>query len=174
METWTSSKVIYDGKIVRLRTGDVRLEDGTAAKREVVEHPGGVCVVPYTGTSVLFVRQYRIAIGKEILELPAGKLEGSEDPAARGHQELIEEAGYEAAEMLSLGHVYPTVGFCSEKIHLYLARGLRHVGQQQEADERITVVERGLDEIRRGLRENTFEDAKTVVGLYRFLHVIGG
>jgi ADP-ribose pyrophosphatase len=173
METWTSSEIIYEGKIVRLRVGDVRLDDGTAARREVVEHPGGVCVVAFTGTSVLFVQQYRIAIDKELLELPAGKLEGVEDAEARGRQELIEEAGYAAGEMLSLGHCFPTVGFCSEKIHIYLARDLRHVGQQQEADERITVVELSLDEVRQGLRENRFDDAKTAIGLYRFLQTIG-
>ena len=76
--------------------------------------------------------------------------------------------------MTSLGHIFPTVGFCSEKIHIFLARDLRHVGQQQEADERITVVELGLEEVRRGLQENRFEDAKTVVGLYRFLQVVEG
>lgn len=173
METWNTSEILYDGKIVRLKVGEVALDDGTTARREVIEHPGGVCVVAYTGTSILFVRQYRIAIDQEILELPAGKLEGVEDPAARGRQELIEEAGYEAGEMTSLGHCFPTVGFCSEKIHIYLARNLTHVGQQQEADERITVIEMTLDEVRQALRNNTFDDAKTIVGLYRFFQVIG-
>lgn len=173
METWTSSEILYDGKIVRLKVGEVSLDDGTPARREVVEHPGGVCVVAFTGSTILFVRQYRIAIGKEILELPAGKLEGVEDPEARGRQELIEEIGYAAGEMTTLGHCFPTVGFCSEKIHIYLARNLSHVGQQQEADERISVVEMTLDEVRNGLRENLFDDAKTVVGLYRFFEAIG-
>lgn len=168
MERWTASNVIYDGKIVRLRVGEVVLEDGTRAQREVVEHPGGVCVVAYTGHSLLFVKQYRVAIGKEIIELAAGKLEGVEDPEARGRQELIEELGYAAETMTSLGHVFPTVGFCSEKIHIYLATGLRHVGQQQEQDERITLVEWTLEETRAALRSHTLDDAKTVAGLYRF------
>ena len=169
METWTQSEIRYDGKIVRLRVGDVVLDDGTVAMREVVEHPGGVCVVPFTGHSVFFVQQYRIAIGQDLLELPAGKLEGPEDPAARGRQELIEEIGYEAETLVSLGHTFPTVGICSEKIHIFLGTGLRHVGQQQEDDERITVVEHSLDTVRTMLRENAFEDAKTIIGLYRLL-----
>ena len=168
METWTNSEVLYDGKVVRLRVGDVVLDDGHRARREVVEHPGGVCVVAFTGHSFFFVKQYRIALEKEILELPAGKLEGAEDPAARGRQELIEEIGYEAGEFISLGHVFPTVGFCSEKIHIYLATGLKHVGQQQEQDERIEVVEMSVEEVRQGLCDNLFDDAKTVCGLYRF------
>jgi ADP-ribose pyrophosphatase len=168
VEIWKNSDVLYDGKIVRLRVGDVTLDDGATAKREVIEHPGGVCVVAYTGASLLFVRQFRIAIGKELLELPAGKLEGVEDPAARGRQELIEEIGYAAENMVSLGAIFPTVGFCSEKIHIYLATGLLHVGQQQEQDERITVVELTLEETRRALRDHEIDDAKTIVGLYRF------
>lgn len=169
METWTQSELRYDGKIVRLRVGEVVLDDGTRAMREVVEHPGGVCVVPFTGHSVYFVRQFRIAIGKELLELPAGKLEGQEDPAMRGAQELAEEIGYAAESLISLGHTFPTVGICSEKIHIFLGTGLRHVGQQQEEDERITVVEHSLEAVRAMLRANEIEDAKTVIGLYRFL-----
>jgi len=172
VEVWTSSEILYEGKIVRLRVGNVALDDGTPARREVVEHPGGVCVVPYTGHSILFVEQFRLAIGQRILELPAGKLEGDEDPAARGGQELIEEAGYRAGRLLPLGHIFPTVGFCSEKIYIFLGLDLVHVGQQQEEDERITVVELPLSEVRTRLSANEFVDAKTVAGLYRFFDYI--
>ena len=86
MEEWIESKKVYDGRIIAVRVGDVRMDDGTVAFREVIEHPGGVAVVPVLGDSVILVRQYRVAIGKEILELPAGKLEGVEDPEERGRR----------------------------------------------------------------------------------------
>ena len=84
METWVNSETLYEGKIVTLKRGRVRLDDGREAIREVVEHNGGVVIAPRVGDSVVLVRQYRIAIGKELLELPAGKLEGAEEPLERG------------------------------------------------------------------------------------------
>ena len=174
MEQWKENKVIYDGAIFRVRTGDVTLEDGTIAQREVIEHPGGVGVVPYTGEGVILVRQYRIAIGKTILEMPAGKRESDEDPAACGMRELIEETGYRAGKLIDAGAVYATVGYCSEKIHIYLALDLEHIGQNLDDEERIELVELSLDAVRQGLKENQFEDAKTVVGLYALLQYLDG
>ena len=166
METWTSQQTIYDGHIFRVRTGEVVLEDGTPARREIVEHPGGVGVIPYTGTSVLFVRQYRIAIGKTILEMPAGKREGHEPPADCGMRELIEETGLRAGRLIPAGAVYASVGYCSELIHIFLAFDLEHVGQDLDHEERIEIVEMPIDEVRTALREHRFDDAKTVVGLH--------
>ena len=128
MESWTSSELIFKGKIFSVRTGTVRLENGLSAYREVVEHPGGVCVLPWTGRSVILVRQFRIALAEDIIEAPAGKLEGpNDDPQARGRVELEEEVGYRAEHMISAGVIYGTVGFCSEKIHLFVASGLTPV-----------------------------------------------
>lgn len=169
MEKWTNDKVIYDGHVFRVRTGEVILEDGTVAQREVIEHSGGVGVIPFTGTSVLFVRQFRIAIGKTILEMPAGKREDGEDPAACGMRELIEETGYRAGRLLPAGAVYATVGYCSELIHVFLALDLDHVGQDLDHEERIEIVEMPLAEVRTALRAHQFEDAKTVVGLHALL-----
>lgn len=174
MEKWTSDEVIYDGQVFRVRTGEVVLEDGTAAQREVIEHPGGVGVIPFTGTSVLFVRQYRIAIGKVILEMPAGKREGDEDPAVCGMRELIEETGYRAGRLVPAGAVYATVGYCSELIHIFLALDLEHVGQNLDHEERIELVEMPLAEVRAALREHRFEDAKTVVGLHALIQHLDG
>lgn len=169
METWTNSEVLFDGKVVRLRTGEVALDDGTKAYREVVEHPGGVCVIPFDGDVVTLVRQYRIAIGDYILEAPAGKLEPGDDPAARGQIELEEECGLVAETFLPAGVVYATVGFCSEKIHLYLALDLTETEQRLEPEERIELVHLTLEEVRARLKANRFDDAKTVVGLYALL-----
>lgn len=169
MEVWAENEILYDGKVVRLRVGEVILDDGRRALREVVEHPGGVCVIPFTGDSVIFVKQFRIALGKELLEAPAGKIEVGEAPAYRAACELEEETGYRAGALLPVGFVYASVGFCSEKIHLFLGLELVKTQQRLDDDERIELVTMPLDDVRRMLRENDFEDAKTVVGLHALL-----
>jgi len=169
METWTHDRIVYDGDVFRVRAGEVVLEDGTPARREIIEHPGGVGVIPFTGASVLFVQQYRIAVGKTILEMPAGKREKNEPPEVCGHRELIEETGYRAGQFIPAGAVYATVGYCSELIHIFLALDLEHVGQDLDHEERIEIVELPLDDVRKRLRNHAFEDAKTVVGLYALL-----
>lgn len=174
METWIDSAKKYEGKIVDVRFGTIRLDDGREATREVVEHNGGVGVVPYTGDGVILVRQYRIAVEKHILEIPAGKLEGVEDPEARGRAELEEEAGYIAGKMISAGFIYPSVGFLTEKIYLYLALDLTETQRNPEWDENIEVVTLSMNEIRTRLRANEFQDAKTIAGLYALLNHLEG
>lgn len=169
MEIWRENRIVYEGRIVRLRTGDAELDDGRLAYREVVEHPGGVCVVPFTGHSVILIRQYRIALGQYIIEAPAGKLEAGDSPLSRGEAELEEEIGYRAGRMLPIGRIFSSVGFCSEIIHLFLGLDLEKTAQRLEEDERIELVELPLDEVREGLRTHRFEDAKTVAGLYALL-----
>jgi ADP-ribose pyrophosphatase len=174
MEVWADSNVLYDGRVVRLRVGEVTLDDGSRALREVVEHPGGVCVIPWTGHSVIFVRQFRIAVGDYVLEAPAGKLEGDEDPEYRGRRELEEETGHVAGQMIPAGAFYATVGFCSERIHLYLALGLEKTRQQLDLEERIELVELSLPEVRKRLAAHAFDDAKTALGLHALLQRLDG
>jgi ADP-ribose pyrophosphatase len=170
MEVWDESELLYSGKVVKLRVGTVRLDDGVRAHREVVEHPGGVCVVPFTGHSVLLVRQYRIAVGEYVLELPAGKLEDpNEDHRYRGERELEEETGHRAGQMIYVGCYYMAIGFCSERVHIYLGLDLTEHQQMLEEEERIEVVEVPLDEVRQGLKQHTFVDGKTAIGLQALL-----
>ena len=166
METWIDSETLYEGKIVTLKRGRVRLENGQEAEREIVEHNGAVVIAPKLGDSVVMVRQYRVALGKELLELPAGKLEGDEEPVHRGRVELEEETGYRAGRMLPAGHFYPSCGFLTEKLYLFLAFDLEKTEQRLEWDENIEVVEMPLSEARERLRAHTFEDAKTIIGLH--------
>lgn len=173
METWADSEILYRGSVVTLRVGNVSLDNGDLAKREVVEHPGGVCVVPYTGHSVILVKQFRIAVGEEVLEVPAGKLEPGEEPMYRCAVELEEETGYVASQLISLGYIYLAVGFCSEKAHLFLALDLKKTAQRLEHDERIELVELSLQEVRQGLRERKFKDGKTIVLLEALLTHLG-
>jgi ADP-ribose pyrophosphatase len=176
METWLDRKRVFEGKAVSMSAGHVRMDNGTVAAREVLEHPGGVAVVPLLGDSVILIRQYRIAIGQDILEIPAGKLEGDEDPEHRGRRELEEETGYRAGRMVSAGSVYASVGYTTEEIHLFLALDLEKAGQDLESDECIEVVPIELAEIEQRLAANDLKDAKTVVGLHallRYLHAEG-
>lgn len=173
MERWVDGERLYEGCVVALRVGHVALDDGTVALREVVEHPGGVAVVPMKDHAVILVRQFRIAIGSDVLELPAGKLEGTEDTEARGRAELEEETGYRAGTMVPAGSIYATVGYSSEIIHLYLAFDLEHVGQNMEFDERIDVVELPVKDIKTRIADGTIRDAKTIIGLQALLNHLG-
>lgn len=169
METWIESETLYEGKIVTLKRGRVRLEDGREAEREIVEHNGAVVIAPRLGDSVVLVRQYRVALGKELLELPAGKLEGEEEPVERGRLELEEETGYRAHHMIPAGHFYPSCGFLTEKLYLFIALDLEKTQQRLEWDEDIEVVEMPLSQAQQRLRTHAFEDAKTIIGLHALL-----
>ena len=173
METWLDSRHIFTGRIFSVRTGTVRLDNGLTAYREVVEHPGGVCVLPWTGHSVILVRQFRIALGHDIIEAPAGKLEGpDDDPVARGKIELEEEVGFRAEHMTGAGTIYGTVGFCSEKIHLFVASGLTCVPVRPEPEEVFERIEWTVETVEEELRRHTLQDAKTIVLLERFLRLL--
>lgn len=169
METWSDSRIVYDGRVVRLRVGDVTLDNGDLAFREVVEHPGGVCILPFTGHSVILVRQYRIAVGEYVLEAPAGKLEGEEDPEERARLELEEETGCRAGRVVPLGFAYASIGYCNERIHLYLAFDLDRTERRPDPEERIEVVEVPLEQVREMLAAHAVQDGKTIILLYALL-----
>jgi ADP-ribose pyrophosphatase len=173
METWIARETVYNGKLVRLDRGTVRLDDGLEAQREVMVHPGGVAVVPVLGDSIVFVRQFRIAIEKDLLEIPAGKLEPGDTPEQRARLELEEEAGFSTGRLVSAGKMYPSPGFLSEALHLFLAFDLREVPARPEWDERIEVVTMPIAEARKRLRVHEIEDAKTRVGLHVLMEHLG-
>ncbi len=174
MEIWEESDIVFDGKVVRLRVGKVRLDDGSPAYREVIEHPGGACVLPCTGDAFVLIQQYRIALAEYLIEAPAGKLERGETPEQCALKELREETGYEAGRLIALGRVYSSVGFCNEVIHLFLALDLKEVGRCLEPEERMESLVVPLDSARRGLREAAYSDGKTAVLLQRALHWLDG
>lgn len=169
MEIWLSSEKLYSGPVVGLRVGTVRLADGTIAKREVVEHPGGAAIVPVYNDSVVLARQFRIAIGQEILEIPAGKLEGDADPELRARHELEEETGYRAGRLVPMGCIYASVGYTSERIHMYLAFDLEPTNQRLDEDERIEPVLIPLEGLEERIARHEFEDSKTYIGLIMLL-----
>ncbi|HIJ64622.1 MAG TPA: NUDIX hydrolase [Candidatus Hydrogenedentes bacterium] len=169
MEKWLESSTMFQGRIFSVRAGNAELDSGVVAPREVVEHPGGVGLVPVLGDAVVLIRQYRIAVGEDVIEIPAGKLEPGDAPEQRARAELEEETGYRAGRMVLAGHIYASVGYTSEKIHLFLAFDLEAIGQALEFDETIETVRVPLAEIEGRLEANEFPDAKTVVALHRLL-----
>ncbi len=169
METWQDSNIVFDGKVVRLRVGSVTLDNGDTAYREVVEHPGRVCILPYTGDQFVFVRQYRIALNTNLIEAPAGKLEPDETPRECAVKELHEETGFKADTIISLGTVYSSVGFCNEVIHLFLALDVTQIGACLEPEERIEPVYMTVDDARHKLDAHEFTDGKTAVIVQRAL-----
>lgn len=165
MEKWRKSRIRYDGSMLRLRTGEVELPGGRRAEREVVEHAGSVAVVAVHDGEVLLVRQYRIAIGRELLELPAGKLEPGETPATSARRELEEETGFTSDTLQPLAQFYTSAGFTDEKLTIFFANDLRPVDTTPEWDEQIEVVRLPVAAVRQKLLDGEFEDAKTLVGL---------
>lgn len=152
----------YRGRIINLRVDTALLPNGSSATREVVEHPGGVCVSALTEDGcLLFVRQFRYPYQKVLLELPAGKLDPGEDPLEAGKRELREETGAEAARYESLGELYPSPGYCGEIIHLYAATGLTFGQMSPDEDEFLEVEKIPLEEAARMVLDNEIADAKT-------------
>lgn len=120
MEKTTATKRIYSGKIINVRVDDVELQDGSMSKREVVEHPGAVAILAVTDNrEAFFVRQYRKPIEKELLEIPAGKLDEGESPQSCAARELAEEVGMAADELRQISFHYSSPGFASEKMYVF-------------------------------------------------------
>lgn len=156
---------LYDGRVVSLRVDDVALPGGRTAHREIVEHRGAVAVVPVAGGDVLLVRQYRLAAGGSLLEIPAGTLEPDEQPEQALHRELAEEIGMRATHLTRLAAFYPSPGFLTEVVHLYLATGLRRHRGQAEEDENLEVVRVPLPQARTMVERGEIRDAKSIIGL---------
>lgn len=169
METWVKKKEIHNGRIFSLWGGEVALDNGEQTVREIVQHPGGVAVVPVVDHNVILISQFRIAIGRDLIELPAGRLEPGENLMDCARRELEEEIGYRAKELIPLASYYSSAGFTDERMHIFLARDLEKTTLKLEADERIREVILSVGMIEAKLNAQEFEDAKTIIGLREFL-----
>lgn len=168
-ETTLSSEEIFNGRVIRVTYDKVLLENGNTSTREVVHHHGGACILPVDeNQNITLVRQYRYALGEEMWELPAGKLEKDENPFEAAKRELAEECGLTADHFTDLGVVYPTVGYDSEKIYLWAATGLHNVSQHLDEDEFLDVVKMPLDEALRLVLDGTIKDSKTQIGILKY------
>lgn len=161
-EKTLQQEYVYRGKIVTLRVDQALLENGATAGREVVEHPGGVCIGALTDQNeLLFVRQFRYPYGHVVTELPAGKLERGEDPLEAGKRELLEETGAIGKDYQYLGELYPSPGFTDEILHLYVCR-VESIGQSHPDDDEFLEAERvPLAKAVQQVLENKLPDGKT-------------
>lgn len=161
------STQIHRGAIVNLRVSDYRRPDGTIVRREVMDHPGAVVMIPVEGDHVLLVRQPREAVEEYTLELPAGKLDQvTEEPIECARRELAEEVGRAASTWRDLGGFYVAPAMLTEFIHCFMATDLSPVtGVHADEDEAIEVVEWPLADL--GSAIDQVRDAKTLIGLMR-------
>lgn len=142
---------------------------GKVLRREVVRHPGSVVIVPILegpeGARVVLIRNWRPALEKEVLELPAGTLEQGEEPTACARRELCEETGYEAEAVTLLGRFYTSPGLSDEFMTAFVATGLRHVGQRLEEDEQLTVEPMTVPAALAAVERGELVDAKSMLAL---------
>lgn len=160
-----SSEEVFKGRVVGLHVDTVR-EGEKTYRREVVRHAGGACAVArFEDGTVALVRQYRHPAGRRVLELPAGKLEPGESPELCARRELEEEIGVLPDAFEPLADFYTTPGFCSERLWVFLATGLRKTETKHEDDEVIEVVRVPLAQALAMIHTGEIEDAKTIIGL---------
>ena len=161
-EKTLKQQYIYKGRIINMRVDEAQLPDGGKAKREVVEHNGGVCVVALTDTDEIFmVRQFRYPYMEVIYEIPAGKRDGNEAPITCGIRELREETGMTADEFIPLGELYPSPGYCGEIIWLYAAKGLHEGKTDLDEDEFLEAEKFPLKTAVDMILNGEIKDAKT-------------
>jgi ADP-ribose pyrophosphatase len=165
-ETFLQGEVVFSGNLVELHRDRVRLPDGSEAVREYVRHPGAVAILALLEDGqVVLERQFRYPHGRVFVELPAGKREPGEDPAACAKRELQEETGYVAREWRRLGIIHNAIAYSDEGIELWLARGLEQRAPKLEQGEFLEVFTLPLAEARDMVRDGRITDAKTVAGL---------
>lgn len=164
----------YEGVIVNVRLDRAELCDGRIVRREVVEHPGGVTVLPVEDDGTCWcVRQYRYPFGRMMLEAPAGKLEIGEDHRVCAERELSEETGLSADELIYLGPVCTSPGFSSEVLHIYLARGL-HEGESHPDDGEFLNVEKiHIDKLNELVMSGEIHDGKTIIAVLKAKQLLG-
>lgn len=167
-ERRVSSKTIFEGHIIKVTLDQAELPNGKLAAREVVEHPGGVAVLALEEDNTTYlVKQFRYPIQQLLLELPAGKLDGPEDHLLAAKRELSEETGLDAEEWTYMGSILASPGFCTERLHMYLARKLSHKKQHLDEDEFLNVVPIPFDALVRQVMDGSQDDAKTVAAVLK-------
>ncbi len=170
MEETLSSQQIYDGRAVKLRVETVQKAKGKTTTREIVEHSDCVAVVVLDSKDrVILVRQFRKAVGKTLLEIPAGGIDPGEQPIACVRRELQEEIGYLPNKIDKLGGFYAAPGYCTEYLHLYVATHLIPKRLQAEDTDDIEVVRVPLSQIPDLIASGEICDAKSVAALLRVI-----
>lgn len=165
-EVTISTKPIFDGKIISLQVDTVRLPNGETATREIVKHPGAVAVLALLGDKMLVVEQFRKPFDKNLVEIPAGKLDRGEEPLTAAIRELAEETGYDAGQIRLIHSFYTSPGFADELIHLYLAENLVAGEAHLDEDEFLDCSAISLEEAEQYIADGRIGDAKTIMAVY--------
>jgi len=169
-EKTLSSKLIYDGRAVKLRVDTIQMPSGRETTREIVEHRDCVAIVAVDDNdNILLVRQFRKPVEKELLEIPAGGIDAGEDPADAVRREMQEETGYLPQKVEKLDGFYSAPGYCTEYLYLYLATDLVPSQLHAEDTESISLVLVPVSEIRELLASDRIHDGKTLAGLRIYL-----
>ena len=168
-EKTVKQNVIYDGKIIRVRVDDATLPNGKPCKREIVDHPGGACVLYVKENKVLLVKQFRYAYGEAIYEIPAGKLNEGEDPMVSAIRELEEEAGLKAKSVKHLFTFYPTPGYTNEKIYVYYAEEVTEGRVHLDEGAFLNSEYLPLSEVVEMIEKGEIRDAKTIIAVQWYL-----
>ena len=165
-EHFVAGEEVYAGKLLRVHRDVVRLPDGKETVREYIRHPGAVAIVAlFDDGRVLLERQFRYPLRRELIEIPAGKLDHGESHLETAKRELLEETGYVAADWKRLGLIHNAIGYSDEGIELWLAKGLQYRGQKLEPGEFLEVLSLPLAEARAMIRDGRITDVKTICGL---------
>ena len=173
-EKTISEETIFSGRIFTVKRKQVELENGHTREREVVMHNGGAAVLPVDDDgNIYLIRQFRSPFEQEVLEIPAGKLEKGEDPFEAAKRELSEETGFTAKHYFDLGQVWPTVGFCSEILYIWMATGLTRGETHFDEDEFVTTVKLPLDDAWNMCMDGTIKDSKTLVAIMKAKEILG-
>lgn len=165
-EKTISTTTHFTGRVIQVDVETVELPDGNHATRELVRHNGAVCVIALVDDQLLVVEQYRKALGKSVIEIPAGKLDGKhEDPLAAAQRELREETGFTAGKWTKLYSFYSAPGFCDERIYVYVAEQLEPGEAEPDADEFLHVSRMSYEDAVRAIQTEHIHDAKTIMAI---------
>lgn len=173
LETGLESELVFDGALLKVRRDRVCLPDGRKAQREYVCHPGAVVVLAMLDDGrLIFESQFRYPLRRVFLELPAGKIDAGEDILACAQRELREETGYVAQRWQHVGVIHPCIGYSDERIEIFIARELSHVGHALDEGEFLRVSLPTLAEVEAAVHDGRITDAKTLCALYRGLPLL--
>ncbi|WP_251551269.1 NUDIX hydrolase [Neobacillus muris] len=167
-EKTISSEEIFSGRVISLHVQEVELPNGNHSKREIIKHPGAVAILAVTDDNkILMVEQFRKALEKTIVEIPAGKLEKGEDPAECARRELEEETGYECKSLERIASFYTSPGFADEIVYVFLASGLskKENAAGLDEDEFVNLEEITLEETLQYVEQQKIYDAKTIYAI---------
>lgn len=164
-----SGEVMFDGKIFRVEKDIVLCPNGKEAFREIIRHNGGAGVLAVTDDDkVILIRQFRYAYNEVMYEIPAGKLEVGEDPLFSALREFEEETGNKADKVEYLMTFYPTCGYCSEKIYLYLVTNFKATETHFDEDEVIETCYIDYDEVLEMIKDGIIKDGKTIAAVMNY------